>query len=1078
MDSQPIVSAAGPQLQLSGPPSGSGYDQTLALAGKDIPVTLVGQGADGARLELPSGQVITARGNLPFPENTKLQVRVTVQEGSVRLQVLEALPPSPAQVLAPLVQSEAGALLRLLQSESLPEVALPLARLFAELSPSGQHGLEQAIESLPPQTQRTLAALLGLKEGSPAAIARELVERFEPAMSLAELVSLLMERHAATAPANTSDLGSQAEALRSLLANLLMQNPAIAAGPRAQGQAESLSKALVDELLSALKPLLEPGDTASAPRETPQAQEPLPDAGKAAAEQSGSPAQEQPAAAPPKDGASKTAQAPPDTVNVGKAPQEQPGSPAKASSAAPADGSADKVAPTQGKAQTQGQAPPPETASAAKAAAEGLVKMMQALGSMPGNAYAAAVADRTATLALVQLMRLAVATLTGETAALDPAPRPSPAETGDHAPGSADDAARDTKAQPESQGCKGTPGAGGTANADRPTRADRAPEARTAPQDTVGQQSVGAKPAPGRAPEETIRAALPEPPPKAAGQEQGQAQTAAKDFPLLRQIADLVKSGNGAAVPVGTEGEGAATAPAENQTKGADSAPVPQKNEAEPSRPEARKTPQAPENQPKVAEKSEAAPAANARSSQTATIEPPIGNPQAIRTQASIQDALIGQLANAIAKAELDVEPTPSVTGRQVEVVQSDAPAIKQEGGRDEGAKEIGTARLTELLEKLPAPVRRAVALAVLTPPDTDAKTIAETLIQRGGATVTRQELASKLDTASPVVRQLTALAAGLPLDAGTEKIAGAAFGADKGTLEAAKAILAINEGDRPDADKKIGPTIKEHGKEQPAPSFDGRISHLLRFEALLSQQAPTQQDKDSLSSWFRSIVDLLMSVKSAKQDLVPDRRSDAPQASAGNIGRRTATAAPQGAERTQAAAQQAPGAAPQTAQARQTGELVQTWHSWLDGCIRTLADPAAAKEAAFHAMAAKENVNYFELPIPWMPGRALEMWVESDAEKNQKGKGGPSHRVLLGMTFSVLGETRVGLESTGKRLNIRIWAEQTKPIESVLPKLVDELSALGFEAAVTLNSLAAGNAPPAPSIKSALGGSSLNAIG
>jgi len=1088
MDSQPIVSATGPQLQLSGPPSGPGYDQTLALAGKDIPVTLVGQGADGAKLELPSGQVITAKGNLPFPENTKLQVRVTAQEGSVRLQVLEALPPSPAQVLAPLVQSEAGALLRLLQSESLPEVVLPLARLFAELSPSGQHGLEQAIESLPPQIQRILASLLGLKEGSPAAIARALVECFQPATSLAELVPLFMQRYAATAPAKGNGLDSQAEALRSLFANLLMQNPAIAADPRTQGLAESLSKALVDELLSILKPLVEEPSTASTPRETPQTLETSPETVDAhKPEQSGSPAKEQPIAATPKDDAGKTAQAaqtPPETANVGKAPQEQPeqlGSPAKGSNTAPAEGNAGKSAP----AQTQGQAPPPETAGAAKAAAEGLAKMIQTLSAMPRNANPASVADRT----VMQLLRLTLATLMGETATSHPVETTdtnAPDTAGEAAQGKAPSATQDAKAQ---QGGQGTKDSVSTANADLTTGAGRAQEVRTAPQDSVDRQGIGTKLALEKAPEET-RPTLTEPPPKAVVQEQGQAQSAGKDFPLLRQIADLIKSGGGAAIPVGTDvgadGEGiveaAAKAPAENQAKSADSAPAPPKSEVAPSRPDAQKTPQAPESLPRGAEKSEA-PAANARPSQTATIEPPTGNPQAIRTPASIQDALLGQLANAIVKAGLDVEPAPSVIDRQVEI----APALKQDGGHDEGAKEAGAARLAEVLEKLPAPVRRAVALAVLTPPDTNAKTIAETLIQRGGAAISPQEFASKLESASPVVRQLTALAVDLPLDAGAKTIADAAFGADNGTLEAAKAILAINEGDRPDADKKTSAPIKEQGKEQPVPSFDGRIGHLLRFEALLSQQAPPQQDKDSLSSWFRSIVDLLMSVKSAKQDAVLDRRPDAPQTPTGNASRQATTAANQAQQETARPSatpqqtSQASAAAPQTAQAqlaRQTGELPQTWRSWLDGCIRALADPAAAKEAAFHALAAKENVNYFELPIPWMPGRTLEMWVESDGEKNQKGKGGPNHRVLLGMTFSVLGETRVGLESTGKCLNIRIWAEQTKPIENVLPKLVDELSALGFEAAVTLNSLAAGNAPPAPSIKSALGGSSLNAIG
>jgi hypothetical protein len=245
----------------------------------------------------------------------------------------------------------------------------------------------------------------------------------------------------------------------------------------------------------------------------------------------------------------------------------------------------------------------------------------------------------------------------------------------------------------------------------------------------------------------------------------------------------------------------------------------------------------------------------------------------------------------------------------------------------------------------------------------------------------------------------------------------------------------------------------------------------------LSSRAEALPQEKNSISSWFRSIVDVLILTKTIKPELTGNKQSADNQKPASDA---HSPSRPRADNLSSGKASLLPSNAP--SQPRGASSLpsdAQTWHAWLKGGMRALANPSLfAKEAFFHSYAAKENVNYFELPLPWMPGRALELWVEDEGGGNKGGRDEESRRILLALNFSVIGETRVGIESSGNRLNLKIWAERPEPVEGELPQLQEELSALGYDAAISLNALTKGADGAIESIKSAISGPSLHALG
>lgn len=124
----------------------------------------------------------------------------------------------------------------------------------------------------------------------------------------------------------------------------------------------------------------------------------------------------------------------------------------------------------------------------------------------------------------------------------------------------------------------------------------------------------------------------------------------------------------------------------------------------------------------------------------------------------------------------------------------------------------------------------------------------------------------------------------------------------------------------------------------------------------------------------------------------------------------------------------------------------VETWATWLSEGTKVLSDPLASpREAPFHLAQAKEGTAFFELPLPWeADGKVLQMWVEADGGRRSGQRGEGTVRVLVGLQFSALGETRVGLVRTEGRIQVRIWAEHPELLAARESHLRRDLADLG----------------------------------
>jgi len=176
-------------------------------------------------------------------------------------------------------------------------------------------------------------------------------------------------------------------------------------------------------------------------------------------------------------------------------------------------------------------------------------------------------------------------------------------------------------------------------------------------------------------------------------------------------------------------------------------------------------------------------------------------------------------------------------------------------------------------------------------------------------------------------------------------------------------------------------------------------------------------------------------------------------------------------------------GPAAQALQARPgaaTPAAPETWETWLRGSVKALSDPAISPQAApFHAAQAKEGTAFYEIPLPWAPQSPLQMWVESDRDPREPGGAQVgTQRVLLGLSFSNLGETRLGLARSPAGLQVRVWTEHPELLEASRAGVEAELQDLGGSVDLKVIRLSPGPGGAIPSLRSQVTGATLQAMG
>ena len=216
------------------------------------------------------------------------------------------------------------------------------------------------------------------------------------------------------------------------------------------------------------------------------------------------------------------------------------------------------------------------------------------------------------------------------------------------------------------------------------------------------------------------------------------------------------------------------------------------------------------------------------------------------------------------------------------------------------------------------------------------------------------------------------------------------------------------------------------------------------------------------------------------------DRHPDVPVAQANALGSwfKALLAAPEGRPAQAAHGADGPARMLQTLLEGRPGappSAPETWETWMKGSIRALSDPAVSPQgAAFHAAQAKDGTAFFELPLPWAPQHPLQMWVESDRQpRDQGGKGGQeTRRVLLGLSFTNLGETRLGLAQSPGQLQVRVWAEHPERLAADVEGITRELEDLGSRVDLRVLRLTAEPGGAIPSVRGLATGSTLEALG
>ncbi|MCL1893696.1 MAG: hypothetical protein FWG02_05620 [Holophagaceae bacterium] len=393
--------------------------------------------------------------------------------------------------------------------------------------------------------------------------------------------------------------------------------------------------------------------------------------------------------------------------------------------------------------------------------------------------------------------------------------------------------------------------------------------------------------------------------------------------------------------------------------------------------------------------------------------------------------------------------------------------------------------KVVQAIENLPASIRRAIALAIFNSPETKPIDIATFIINQGANANIDKNLVSLLESTPPLVRQLVTVISQLPIGSTPQQIAESVLNGERGIFLAAKGILSVDAGveksnlsdlsglgsvlNNDDASRNnstestSGLSNSNINEKLLSITFADRISYLLRFEHFNSQQTFSMGEKNDISSWFRSIVDQLILTKSTKMQYQEVADSFKQNRESLRIDRNTNSIVGQAANKTIEPPLDKP----------------QTWQAWLKGSMKALVDQSISpKDALFHTIVAREGVNYFQLPLPWLSNRSMEMWIEEEEANEAENKNPSTFRMLLAVNFSILGETRIGMESSGKRLAVKIWTESPHLIEKELPNLQSGIAALGFDVHASIQTLGSDKEGVIPSIKSIIMGSSLHAMG
>jgi hypothetical protein len=239
----------------------------------------------------------------------------------------------------------------------------------------------------------------------------------------------------------------------------------------------------------------------------------------------------------------------------------------------------------------------------------------------------------------------------------------------------------------------------------------------------------------------------------------------------------------------------------------------------------------------------------------------------------------------------------------------------------------------------------------------------------------------------------------------------------------------------------------------------------LARFQTLLSQHPDlTPKQSDGLLALIRN----LFANRENPQNPTPQRLPSTHQA--GETTTTTPkTALPPNPTRIHTETASSPGTGiPGT-------EKPETWETWIHGSLETLSNPGLSpREAPFHIVQSKEGTAFFEIPLPHSHKGNLQIWVESDAREEQASPEEPVRRILLGLHFTQLGETRLGLAKGPEGFQVRVWAEHAELLEPDLERMKSELKSLGRPVDLRIQSLP----PNTPSIRALVAGPSLQAMG